>query len=462
MFEKREKRKEQEELWIVKKELKPGPAEGFYRRVDETLEKMHFGEKVHAMCAAAYADRDKGGRPGIDPVVYYKMLLVGFFEGLRSEREIAARCDDSRSIRVFLGYELTEATPDHSSLTVIRQRLGVEIYQKVFEVVLEALREHGLLKGKNLGIDSSVIEANASLRTLVDRNTEQAYWEYVKGLAKEAGINPDDAAAVRSFDRKRKGRKTSNREWKNPHDEDSRIGQTKDGATDMIYRPEHVSDLDTGVIVQAEVRLGDQADQAGLAERVLEAASTLQEIIRPEHRVKTVVGDKGYFGLEELGVLQEVEIKTVVSDPHRAKRRVKKLALEQRTAWRRAQRSVQSGYGKNLLRRRGMHVERSFEHVLDAGGMRVATLRGQVNLNKRHKFAAACFNLSQLLRKLYRVGTLKQWVATALLACERVIGQLLHSDKLFLALHQTIENHFIDKIRQTFFARLNPCFSTVS
>jgi hypothetical protein len=125
--------------------------------------------------------------------------------------------------------------------------------------MLEALREHGLLRGKNLGIDTSVIEANASLRALVHRNTEEQYWDYVKRLAAEQGIDPEDSAAVRKLDRKRPG-KGSNAEWKNPHDPDAKIGRTKDGATDMIYKPESVVDLDTGAVVQAEVQLGDKAD----------------------------------------------------------------------------------------------------------------------------------------------------------------------------------------------------------
>ena len=227
--------------------------------------------------------RPAGGRPGIDPVVYFKMLMIGFFEGLGSEREIASRCADSLSLRGFLGYALDEATPDHSSMSVIRQRLGGDCFARVFALVLEALQRHGLLKGRHLGIDSSVIEANASLRSLCERNTEEGYWDYVRRLAREAGLETSDGAALRNFDR-----------------------QT--------------------------------------------------------------------------------------------------LA--------RAQRSAGSKYGKGLLRKRGQHIERSFAHVLDAGGMRRTTLRGLENLNKRHQIAAACYNLSQLLRRLYGVGTPKQWVAS--------------------------------------------------
>src|SRR6266567_3960804 len=252
------KKAEQPEFWIAADQVVSSANSGFFAKLEETLESFGFAAKVRALCAPAY-NKSGVGRPGIDPVVYLKMIMVGFFEDLPSERAIAARCADSMSIRAFLNYELDEKTPDHSSFTVIRQRLSLDVYERIFHLTLQALREHGLLRGKNLGIDSSVIEANASLRALVHRNTEEQYWDYVKRLAAEQGIDPEDSAAVRKFDRNRPG-KGSNAEWKNPHDPDAKIGRTKDGATDMIYKPESVVDLDTGAIVHAEVQLGDKAD----------------------------------------------------------------------------------------------------------------------------------------------------------------------------------------------------------
>src|SRR6202044_1946139 len=201
----------QGEFWIARKDLAQGQASRFYDKLDETLEEMEFTAKVHAECAPLYSSGEKG-RPPIDPVVYFKMLMVGFLENLPSERAIASRCGDSLMIRRFLGYELNEDTPEHSSFTVIRQRLSQEVYQSVFDIILEGLRRHGLLRGKNLGIDSSVMEANASLRALENRNTGEAYWEYVKRLATEARVDAQDAAAVRRFDKQRPGRKTSNQE----------------------------------------------------------------------------------------------------------------------------------------------------------------------------------------------------------------------------------------------------------
>ena len=410
MFAKKQKAA-QGELWVATHQLAQSPKSTFYARLDETLESFGFAGKVRALCAPAYKNTN-AGRPGIDPVVYLKMIMIGFFEDLPSERAIAARCADSMSIRAFLNYSLAEQTPDHSSFTIIRQRLGLEIYQQIFTLSLQALREHGLLRGKNLGIDSSVIEANASLRALVHRNTEEQYWDYVKRLAAENGIDPEDAAAVRKFDRHRPG-KGSNQEWQNPHDPDAKIGRTKDGATDMIYKPEAVVDLDTGAIVQADVHPGDQADHKEMATRVLEAQQTINQAsgAKPDTlTVTSLTSDKGYYLVAELQALQHEGIRTVISDPI-DNRRVDKLEPAEQRAVRAAKRSVNSKSGKDLLRRRGRHIERSFAHILDAGGMRRTTLRGWENLNKRFKLAAAIYNLSQLLRKIFGFGTPKQLAA---------------------------------------------------
>src|SRR5664279_4022322 len=256
------------------------------------------------------------------------------------------------SIRAFLQYELNEKTPEHSSFTVIRQRLGLEIYEGIFTLTLQVLREHGLLRG-------------------------------------------------------------SNQEWVNPNDPDAKIGRTKDGATDMIYKPEAVVDLDTGAIVQAQVHAGDQADHKEMATRVLEAQQNINEAAGEKLdtlTVNSVTSDKGYYAVNELQALQQEDIRTVIADPI-DNRRLDKLEPDQKKAVQAAQRSVKSKSGKDLLRRRGMHIERSFAHILDCGGMRRTTLRGWENLNKRFKLAATIYNLSQLMRKLIGIGTPKQLAA---------------------------------------------------
>jgi hypothetical protein len=427
MFERREKRDEQREFWIARQEIAPARAAGFYQKLDATLQKHHFSEEVWKVCKPVYADLSKGGRPGIDPVVYFKMQMVGFFEDLPSQRAIASRCDDSRAIREFLGYDLTEATPEQSSFTVIRQRLPLEIVQAVHEVVLRMLRAHGLLKGRRLGIDSSVIEANASLRALENRNSEESYWDYVKRLAAEAGVDPENTKAVRRFDKQRPGRKTSNEEWHNPHDPDAKVGRTKDGATDMIYKPEHVSDLESGAIVRAEVRLGDEGDTEDLSERVAETLAILGQVCGEEKLAtlgQELAADEGYFALQEIAALQDMDVRTVISDPLEGRRRAD-LPEDDRKVLRRANRALKSASGKALLRRRGEHLERGFCHVLDHGGCRRATLRGKENLTKRYLGAVLTHNLSVLMRKAHGCGTAKQWVAGGLGSLKRALLALI-------------------------------------
>jgi len=399
------------ELFVPFSELVRPATTPFYAKLDQTLNSFDFAGQARALCAPAYSANGRG-RPGIDPVVYFKMLMVGFFENIGSERGIAERCSDSISIRAFLGYDLTGATPDHSTLSIIRGRLGEEVYNQVFILILSALDKHGLLKGKNVGIDASVIEANAALKSLVNRNTEEAYWEYVRRLASESGIDPKNTEAVRQFDRKRP-KKMSNEEWVNPHDPDAKIGPTKAGATDMIYKPEHTVDLDTGAILQAEVRPGNEADQQDLSRHVLEAQVNIngaQAAADDRLTIESTTADKGYHAVAEMKQLQAEGIRTVISDPVK-NRRLEKLDKEEAQVVRNAKRSAASKSGKDLLRRRGMHLERSFAHILDAGGARRTTLRGLENLNKRFKVSAAIYNLSQLMRKLFGVGTPKQLAA---------------------------------------------------
>ncbi len=299
----------QASLWIVTSEVRTTAANEFYRRLDQQLADSGFGDAVRLLCKPFYKqDEGTGGRPGIDPVVFFKMQMVGFFEGMPSERAIASRCADSLSIREFLHYGLQEATPHHSSLTVIRGRLSEDVYEKVFGLVLKALKTSKLVKGKQLGIDGSVMEANAALRSLVNRLTKEEYAAYVRRLAEAEGVDVSDDAAVRRFDRKRPGRKTSNAEWQNPHDPDAKVGRTKRGATRMIHKTEHVVDLETGAILDADVRPGDEHDTAELTGRIVEVEARINRALgEPEttERAEAVVADKGYFKAEEIAQLQD-------------------------------------------------------------------------------------------------------------------------------------------------------------
>ena len=427
MFERREDSESQPELWVLAGQLPEATPDAFYRRVNRTLEQMAFASPVWAICEPAYADPSRGGRPGIDPVVYLKRLPVGFFEDLPSARSVASRCADSLSMRGCLGYSLTEAARDHSSLSVIRERLSLEQLEAIHGVLLGALHAHGLLKGRKLGIDSSGIEANASLRGRAQRNTEESYWEYVKRLAAEAGFDPCDPKAVRRFDRKREGRRTSNQEWHDPHDTEAKVGRTQDGATDRTCKPEHGTDLESGALVRVEVRPGAAAaNDASLCERVLAAIGTLSEAL-PEEPIEKLgcelCGDEGSSAIGQIAQLQECGVRTVIADPQAQRRKPEKARAEHRAALSHAGRSTRSASGKALLRKRGGHVERSFCHVLDHGGMRRATLRGCEKLTKRHMVAAMSYNLSLLLRTIFGTGTPKQALAgrrgALALACYR-------------------------------------------
>jgi transposase len=166
----------QPELFVPATQLVQPATSSFYSKLEQTLQAFDFAAQVRELCAPAYSDSSRG-RPGVDPAVYFKMLMIGFFENIASERGIAERCSDSISIRFFLGYDLTQATPDHSTLSLIRGRLNEDTYQQVFLLILSALERQGLIQGRNVGIDTSVLEANASLKSLVNRDTQEAYWE---------------------------------------------------------------------------------------------------------------------------------------------------------------------------------------------------------------------------------------------------------------------------------------------
>ena len=416
----------QPELWVPTCKLRRGSAAQFWDAFDALLEELDFPGKTRALCAPHYAHSDRGN-PGIDPVVLFKMLLIGFFENLPSERAIASRCEDSLSIRGFLGYDITEDTPDHSTLSRFRQRLPIKVFDAVFDLVFPMLHELGLLHGRHLGADTSAMEANAAMRKLHHTSTGESYRTYVKRLAKEAGVDTEDPAAVSRFDRNRPGRTTSNKDWRHPHDPDAKVGPTKHGGVRMIYKPEHTVDMESGAILDARVLPGDQADCVNTAERIIAAERRVAEVIMPEDMdlpVETVTSDCGYYSTRTVTELSEIIPR--VNIPEKKKdRNLDTLTDAQREAVLASRAVNASDEGKQLLRKRGMHVERSFAHILDCGGMRRTTLRGEENIQKRYNIAAFGYNLSLLMRVLFGCGTLKQWLAGAKNSCFSLISGIL-------------------------------------
>ena len=248
----------QQPLWIVGADLPEAPGHPFYRRLNGILKKDGFDRFAEEICAPYYAE--VMGRPSIPPGVYFRMLMVGYFEGIDSERGIAWRCADSLGLREFLGYSLTQKTPDHSSLSVIRGRLDLETHQEVFSWVLKLLAEEGLLRGKTIGIDATTLEANAALRSIVRRETGESYEEFLRGLAQASGIQTPTREDLARIDRDRKG-KGSNKDWEHPHDPDARIAKMKDGRTHLAHKAEHAVDMDTSAVVAVTVQGADRGER---------------------------------------------------------------------------------------------------------------------------------------------------------------------------------------------------------
>jgi transposase len=409
MAMKRRETERQRAFWIATQEIVTSPSHPFYQRLNEVLAKAGFDRFVEDRCQKFYAE--VRGRPSIEPGVYFRMLLVGFFEGLDSEREIAWRCNDSLALRAFLGYELTEAAPDHSSLSRIRQRIDLETHEAVFTWVLTVLAQTGLLKGKTLGIDATTLEANAALRSIVRRDTGESYQDFLRRLAEASGIETPTKADLAKLDRKRP-KKGSNDEWVNPNDPDAKITKMKDGRTHLAHKAEHAVDLDTGAIVAVTVQDANLGDTTTVYETVVEAGENLRAVADavPTSEGTAVavcdelVTDKGYHSNDTVRDFGEIGIRTYFSEPDRKGRRhwLGKAAEQARVYGNR--RRVRGKRGKALLRKRGELLERPFAHCYDTGAMRRTHLRGHTKILKRLLVHVAGFNLGLVMRALLGVG----------------------------------------------------------
>jgi len=414
------KQSQQPAMWVDARAIPTPPAHPFYTQLNAILDKHRFDEYVDQLAAPYYADH---GRPSIPVGNYFRMNFIGYFENLPSQRAIAWRVADSLSLRRFLALDLTDDTPDHSSLTVIRKRLPLEIHQQVFQFVLTILAREGALKGKVLGLDATTVEANAALRELVRKDTGERYYAYVKRLAEEAGEPSQKFDDLVRFDRKRKGKKLSNEEWEHPHDPDARVGRDKHGATDMLYKLEKTDDLETGAILSVTVATADTGDTASQAATLDAAAENLtavlsdgasREMIFPDHAeyaeevvLQEVVKDKGYHSD---GVLEELDARGMTSYvcvPRSVKRDWTGKEIEQ-ARYEVNRMRVESERGKELSRKRGEISERGFAHLCDVGGTRRTWLRGVVDNLKKALGAACGFNLGLLIRRALGAGKPKE------------------------------------------------------
>lgn len=391
---------QQEKLWIATDALPQSQGHPFYDRLNGVFEEEGFDSFVESACARFYADRM--GRPSLAPGRYFRMLLIGYFEGLESERGIAWKVGDSMSLRRFLRIRLDQRAPDHSTLSKTRRRIDLETHGEVFEWVLRRLRDAGLLKGRTMGIDATLLAANAAIREIVRRDTEEGYEEYLRRLAKESGVETPTREALLRFDRGRK-KKTSNKEWKHPHEPDSRIAKMKDGRVRMAHKVEHAVDLDSGALTGVVLAPADQGDTKTLAgtlaaaERGLEAAAG-ELVEKPE-----VVADRGYHSDATMSDLAASGNRSYVPEPKRGRRRWNGRT-EAKSSVYANRRRVRGPRGKQLSRLRSEKVERSFAHCYETGGMRRVHLRGHNNLLKRLLVHCAGFNLSILMRKVWGVG----------------------------------------------------------
>jgi IS5 family transposase len=398
----------QETLFITYDSLPRSEGHPFYTKLNELLEEAGFDRWLENRCVQYYAQEEPRGQPSIPPGIYFRMLLVGYFEGIDSQRGIAWRCNDSLSLREFLGIALGKKSPDHSTLTNTRKRLPQEVFEEVFQFVLRIAVVKDLISGKTVGVDSTMLEANAAMKSILRRDTCEDWKEYVKRLMREEGVigeadEPSDEE-VRRYDKNRKNKKVSNEEWFSPIDADSRIAEMKDGRTHLAYKAEHVVDLESDLVLAAEVVPANQADTQTMTDSVVQAQVNLHKA-GSDQKIKEAAADKGYHGAATLDLCDELGVRTYIPERQRKHRAV---WTDKPSQWQRVvygnRRRMRGDRGRKLQRLRSERCERSFAHVCDSGGMRRTWLRGLVKVAKRYLIAVAAHNLGRMLHKLFGVG----------------------------------------------------------
>lgn len=395
-------------MWIAASEVASGPSHPFYEQLNQILARHGFDGFVEGLCESFYAGRM--GRPSLPPGTYFRILLVGYFEGIDSERGIAWRMGDSLALRNFLGYELNESPPDHSTISRTRRLIDIETHQAVFTWVLQVLARDGLLKGKTLGVDATTLEANAALRSIVRRDTGESYQEFLHRLAVESGMETPSREDLAKLDKKRP-KKGSNKDWKNPYDPDARITKMKDGRTHLAHKAEHAVDMETGAVVAVTIQPADRGDTESLETTLSEAKDSLADVLEdPEAEAQVslqafseIVADKGYHSNDVVRKHAQLGIRTYISEPKRGRRNWQDKEAEQKATYGNRRR-IRGNRGKQLLRLRGERVERSFAHCYETGAMRRTHLRGHENILKRLVVHVAGFNLGLLMRKLTGIG----------------------------------------------------------
>ena len=388
----------QQALGVSTNEIPKAASHPFYAKVNEVLEKHKLDRRLEHLCRRYY--KPTFGRPSLAPGVYFRLLLIGFFEGIDSERGIAWRVADSLSLRAFLGLSVTEQTPDHSTISRTRRLFAVETHKAVFRWFVRVLGEEGLIEGQTIAIDATTLEANAAMRSIQRRDDGRKYEEYLKDLAKAEGLESPTREQVARMDRKRK-KKASNQDWQSPTDTDARIAKMKDGRTHLAHKAEHAVDLSSGAVVAVTLQAADLGDTTTIQQTLQEAQTQVVEI--NQRGVEEVVADKGYHSSAVLIHLQAEGVRSYLPEPERGPRKWAGKELEQKQVYANRRR-VSGGRGQDLQKLRSELVERSFAHMYETGGMRRTHLRQRNNILKRLLFHAVAFNLALLLRKRYGIG----------------------------------------------------------
>lgn len=435
---------QQTPMWVAGTELARSPGHRFYEKLNELLSGAGFDRRVEQLCARYFEAEEKRGRPSIAPGVYFRMLFIGYFEGIESERGLEWRCSDSLSLRTFLGVAVTDRVPDHSSLSRMRSRLDGEVYDEVFRLVLGIVESKGLLRGRVAGVDSTYLRADASMKSIVRKDSGDDYTTYLKKLCEAEGVENPTVEDARRMDRKRKGKKVSNKEWESPTDAEARIVRLKDGRTRLGYKAEHVVDLETGAILAAEMYSADEADVATLRpsleaarENVASAGNDSKSDddddapppvapVGESRPTIEVVADKGYHKVELLFELGRAGYRTYIPVPdQKGQRRFSdKGGMLAREAFHHNRARVRRAKGKKLLRLRGERIERTFALACETGAHRRVRLRGRDNVRKRYIAHVAAMNLGLVMRTLFGRGTPRGTADAALAALVALVTLL--------------------------------------
>ena len=415
---KRRRHARQATMWVATADLPMGAGHPFYARLTRVLDEAGFDAFVEGQCAPFYAATV--GRPSLAPGRYFRLLLLGYFEGLDSERAIAWRAAESLSIRAFLDFALHAVTPDHSTLSRTRRLIDLETHQAVFPWVLHRLADAHLVQGHTVGIDATTLEANAAMRSIVRRDTGESYDALLTRLAEASGLATPTRAELARFDRTRK-KKGSHDDWTHPQDPDAKIPKMKDGRTHLAHTAEHAVDLETGAIVGVTVQDADTGDTTTMVETLITAAEQVEAV--GAVGIAEVVGDKGYHSNETMVGFAALGVRSYVSEPDRGRRHWKGTAAARKAVYAKRRR-IRGARGQRLLRQRGELLERPNAHLYETGRLRRVHLRGHPNILKRLLLHVCGFNLGLLMRQLTGVGTPRSLQGRAATVFDALIGLL--------------------------------------